>query len=464
MLVDSPWILRLRGDVQVHGLDEKEWHIVDRGGRGIVLRSAAKEARLLVAKLAGTGGTTGDLLQEVPNTSHVYYLLFRLERHRLLRAVVECGGRVWADFVPLLRANRAVPPGAEDSARWRLSRYAVVRREGEVLLLENPAGPGPVRFHHSLLASWLGPLVEGASLTELVGLVAPANPAVGGLLLQLLASAGIVDRVDPCTGEPSLDRGYPLRAWEPHDLWAQAAAMSGRQEGTLGGSFPHEYDFPHPPALRKVGPEAIRLPDPTPWPSLSFGEVIEERRSRRVEGEGRLDLARLSRFLAGVARVQFHRPADPDHPRRYEAVYTPSAGGGGMGEIELLLCIRSVASVFPGLYAYQGRDHVLLPLPCSGDRRDKLARTYAGAAGLERPDVVFVLSAHWARMSWKYEKIVGAVILRDAGALYQQMYLVATALGLHACGTGTVGSTALAEATGEHPWERVAVGGFLLSG
>jgi len=50
------------------------------------------------------------------------------------------------------------------------------------------------------------------------------------------------------------------------------------------------------------------------------------------------------------------------------------------------------------------------------------------------------------RVSWKYSSLAYALTLKNVGALYQTMYLVATAMGLAACALGG-GDTDLAAST-----------------
>ena len=56
--------------------------------------------------------------------------------------------------------------------------------------------------------------------------------------------------------------------------------------------------------------------------------------------------------------------------------------------------------------------------------------------------ILLVLTARFQRVSWKYELIAYATILKGVGVLYQTMYLVATAMRLAPCaiGAGDFGS------------------------
>jgi SagB-type dehydrogenase family enzyme len=63
---------------------------------------------------------------------------------------------------------------------------------------------------------------------------------------------------------------------------------------------------------------------------------------------------------------------------------------------------------------------------------------------------------------WTYEEMPYAAILKHVGVLYQTMYLVATAMGLAACGLGAGEATAFADATGADPLVEGSVGEFIL--
>jgi len=67
-------------------------------------------------------------------------------------------------------------------------------------------------------------------------------------------------------------------------------------------------------------------------------------------------------------------------------------------------------------------------------------------------------------VSWKYESIAYATILKDVGVLYQTMYLVATAMGLGPCALGCGDSDVFARLIGTDYLEETSVGEFMLNG
>jgi SagB-type dehydrogenase family enzyme len=80
------------------------------------------------------------------------------------------------------------------------------------------------------------------------------------------------------------------------------------------------------------------------------------------------------------------------------------------------------------------------------------------------PDILFTLAARIQRVTWKYQTIAYALILKNTGVLFQQMYLVATALGLAPCAIGTGDTQLFARTTGLDAAEESSVGEFALSG
>jgi SagB-type dehydrogenase family enzyme len=87
------------------------------------------------------------------------------------------------------------------------------------------------------------------------------------------------------------------------------------------------------------------------------------------------------------------------------------------------------------------------------------------AAGMDlNPDLMISVANRFARHQWKYPSLAYALILRDAGALLQQMYLVATDLGLLPSAIGNGDSALFAEATGLEWFEEGPVAEFILSG
>ena len=76
--------------------------------------------------------------------------------------------------------------------------------------------------------------------------------------------------------------------------------------------------------------------------------------------------------------------------------------------------------------------------------------------------VVLGITARFQRVSWKYERIAYALILKHVGVLYQTLYLVAAAMGLAPCAVGGGQAELLSRAIGSDYLAESPVGEFLL--
>jgi putative peptide maturation dehydrogenase len=113
-----------------------------------------------------------------------------------------------------------------------------------------------------------------------------------------------------------------------------------------------------------------------------------------------------------------------------------SPSGGSQHPVEVYPLIRAVEGLAPGLYHYAADAHGLELLePLSGDKASDLAvELTAGQEHFRAAQVLFLLTARFARNFWKYQAHAKAyrVLLFDAAHLSQTLYLVCTELGLGA--------------------------------
>jgi len=196
-----------------------------------------------------------------------------------------------------------------------------------------------------------------------------------------------------------------------------------------------------------------------------FFEVLEARRSRRAEEATPMTLRQLGEFLWRSARVQTHIPADPDRPGAYESTLRPYPSGGAMHELELYLTVTRCDGLKPGFYHYDPMGHALERLANPEEEQRRLVQAAMNSSGLKQlPDLLITLTARFGRVAWKYEGVAYALTQKNVGCLYQQMYLVATALNLAPCALGAGNSDQFAEASGLDYYAETSVGEFLLSG
>jgi SagB-type dehydrogenase family enzyme len=190
---------------------------------------------------------------------------------------------------------------------------------------------------------------------------------------------------------------------------------------------------------------------------IAFTRVLEERRSEREHGERAIMESELGDFLYRSARIRKVFTVDG-----YEFTERVYPGGGAAYEIELYLAIDKCENIPPGLYHYDPLDHQLCRLAARTPAVERLLKSAAQTAHTSTPQVLIILAARFHRMTWRYESISYAMILKDVGVLYQTMYLVATAMGLSACALGGGNSDTFAEAAGTDYYVETSVGEFIL--
>jgi len=412
--------------------------------------------RAFLEALARGGSTEAELCASAPR--ELGYLLARLEQEGWICHVLARDGRALATLEPLTPAFRFRPPAG--GGPWRMSRFAWIRRTGDGAVLEHPLGLGRVMLHEPALLEPLGRLATPQDALDL-GLA----PAEAGALLALLGAAGAAAPCGP-GGELPEDLDPALRQWEFHDLLFHSRSRQGTHGDPVGGTFRFLGELDPLPALPPAPAEpGIQLPEPRPGRGRPFFNVLEARRSIRAPGRDPISLPQLGAFLHHVARVRGVVPPDPQAGRAYEAVSAPCPGGGALHEIELYLTVSRCAGLEPGFYHYAAGTHALEPWPSPGAASGQLllqAQRAMGAAAA--PDILFTLAARVQRVAWKYQSIAYALILKNTGVLYQQMYLVATALGLAPCALGAGDTRLFAQASGLAFTRETSVGEFTLSG
>jgi SagB-type dehydrogenase family enzyme len=206
---------------------------------------------------------------------------------------------------------------------------------------------------------------------------------------------------------------------------------------------------------------------------LTLTEILEGRESVRSYGQAPVTVHQIGELLYRAARVRrVVPPVDSGSPTAYEAVDRPYPAGGAAGELEVYLAVANCDGLEPGVYRYDAAAHRLRPRPWSdaggggrGDEaafRELLASAWRGAGRMVEPQVLIIVTSRFGRLSWKYSQIAYALTLKHVGALYQTLYLVATAMGIGPCGLGSGDVDLAARALGLDWTEESSVGEFLI--
>ena len=408
----------------------------------------------LVAEAAAIAGYEG--------VGQLYSLLYALHERLLLgRSVETRTGPLLTGWPLNAQSAFAVDPVASDR-RWRLSRFAAIRRLGDQLVLESPRSGLSITLDDERAVGLLSRLAQPCTAEQLAAAV-DLDCGTARCSLDLLGHCQLVVQVgeDGATDEDQL----PLRSWQHHDLLFHARSRFGSHAGGYGGTrrfagqdrppstLMPEASVADTIELYRPDPEALERSDPP------LARVMAQRRTWRDHGEPALDVRQLGELLFRTARVVEVIDGDP-----YSVARRPYPGGGGAYELEFYPIVGGCQSLEPGLYRYLPASHRLSQIGGATPEVQRLLANAGHIAGVVEPvQVLLVLAARFRRMSWKYESMAYATILKDVGVVYQTIYLAATAMGLGACGLGGGDSQTFARAAGLDANEQTSVGEILLA-
>lgn len=466
-----PYILSLKKSVAVYR-DGPDLLLAGSDTKGLRLAGPSPAQKNILANLKG-GGLTADELAEAAHhadqdagLARLYYLLTILEQKKWLCYTLAPGGEKLATLEPVSEAFALYDSPVQGD--YRLSRFACLRRLDREAVLESPLGHGRLLLHHGPAAALVALLAEPQSAADLARTLPFAKAPDIEAFINLLQSAGALF---PCDGEGRIaeDKSLPLRQWEFHDLLFHSRSIAGRHGNVLGGAFPFLGEISPLPGLKSpMSGKRIALYKPAADELEAMGRdffsVLDARRSLRERGTQPLTAKQLGIFLYCTGRIQQHMPANPEQGHHYEAFLCPCAAGGAIHEIEYYLTVSRCRDIEPGFYHYAPQDHVLEYLGPLDTLQEQLLTDARMAMGGRDFDLLITLTARFQRTAWKYQSIAYALIMKNAGSIYQQMYLVATALHLAPCALGGGNGDHFAQASGLDYYTEGLVGEFVLSG
>jgi thiazoline dehydrogenase / protease len=271
-----------------------------------------------------------------------------------------------------------------------------------------------------------------------------------------------------------------LKLWEFHNLLFHSRCRQGRHDyptGDIAGSLDIWDEFPvvKPPmsgqvlALPQLSIDAIRQRDRT------LTTAIEKRQSIREYDENHpITIEQLSELLYRVARIKEIYTQDAEQEEILKAEFgedfewgeisrRPYPGGGAMYELEIYPVVRRCQGINSGLYHYDPLNHQLAQIETEEAHLQALlkdAHQSSGEQGI--PQVLLIITARFGRLFRKYRSLAYALVLKHVGVIYQNLYLVATNMGLAPCALGAGNSDRFAQATGLDYIVESSVGEFML--
>lgn len=191
-------------------------------------------------------------------------------------------------------------------------------------------------------------------------------------------------------------------------------------------------------------------------------DILEERKSICEYGDSSIDLDNLSFFLYNCARI---KKIFNTNTRLGTLTLRPYPSGGARYPLEIYPVNNKITGLQKGIYYYDPLKHQLVLLK-RNSRYQKRFNKYLMEVQKPRinrePDVVFIITAVFARTMWKYENIGMSLIMNELGCLYQTMYLVATEMNFAPCPLGGTYETIVRDWLDLNWFDESHVGTFML--
>ncbi len=437
--------------------------LLDQRGRALRIAAPALSLVTMLQRLGDGGGSLLALMQGASSLAP-FIALQQLEQRGWLALELIHGDAPLVTLEPQTTAlERRHPPTGP--VRVGLSRFVQITPGVDGVLLEGPLQGARLLLQHPRLSPLIWELPGANDWTTALQSLPQTFQEHGDDLLMLLLTAGVVGVVES-DGTPSCDHQAEQQRWSREDVSFHHQSRPGWTGRKLGATYPGAADSPAPPLLHQgTGLDVVCLPRPEHKAcEPGFFSVLEQRRSYRRPGQHPVKQEQLGHLLWSSLRIQEILPVQSGVAHSYEAALRPVACGGGMQEIDTYLIIRRCDGVKPGVYRYDPGKHQLLRLDALNGACEQLLKKACYSTGAaEQPDILFQFAARYGRLSWKYEGVVYALILKHVGVIMQQLYLVATALNLAPCSMGDGDSELFARATSLNPWVDVCVGELMLS-
>jgi len=185
-------------------------------------------------------------------------------------------------------------------------------------------------------------------------------------------------------------------------------------------------DLDRQPAQFRTYPGATRtaLPGRDFAIDMPLGAALERRRSIRNYTLRPMPLPTLGRLLYASYGVRVTR-GEPGE----EGFRRPAPSAGGRYPLELYVATQAVEGLADGIYHYDARAHALEQV-LPGLAQPILVDLLVDQEVARHASVVVVITAAWERTMWKCGQRGYRHLFLDAGHVGQNLYLVATALGL----------------------------------
>ncbi|MFJ4680344.1 SagB/ThcOx family dehydrogenase [Kitasatospora sp. NPDC088783] len=231
---------------------------------------------------------------------------------------------------------------------------------------------------------------------------------------------------------------WGITAWSFHQRVRDTPFIDDSSPGLAERYARMVADRPQPSSLRPPPTDRILLlPRVRTQCESGYLDVLQNRRTHRHFEDRPLDLDRFSDLLHySFAPLRF-----TDAGAMGTLQLRAAASGGARHECEAFVLVFNVDHVEPGLYAYDGVRHGLVPLDRTVTREQVEWLTFRQRFFTDSAFGVFTASVA-DRMAWKYRHPRAyKLMLQNVGHVAQVFSMTAHALGLGAAVTGAIRDT-----------------------
>ncbi|WP_445627682.1 SagB family peptide dehydrogenase [Nostoc sp. DSM 114167] len=365
-----------------------------------------------------------------------------------------------ATAVPISPDLQISPEPISTTSKYVLSHFAYTHQIAGETILESSLSFCQIRLDWRG-AALIALLSNPQNIYELSSQIPGISVDIAEQFISLLFTSQMLSIVDE-NGVIAEDENLTLAQWEFHDLLFHTRSRAGRHANPFGGTYRFVGKIEPLPVLKPlISNDLIDLykPDLTALAEtdISLTQVLEARKSIRQWGQP-ITVEQLGEFLYRTARVK--NIIKHDLVQLSQRAYP---GGGAIYELEIYPVINRCQNLASGLYHYQPLSHQLSHLTDKNELVEALLQNAASSMGVEEiPQILLVISARFQRLTWKYQSMAYALILKHVGVLYQNFYLVATAMNLAPCAIGAGNADLFAKAVGCDYYAESSVGEFVL--
>lgn len=461
--------LRLKSGVLLTNRNDRIVVSCEKTADGVLLGKVSVGMRTLLEELEQGGCSSNELLEHAVEAgskseiSHYFYLLMKLQQKALLSFSVSGQEGDLVTLEPMSPTFCFME--TKKSGLLRMSRFACIRWDRGVLIAESPLGYSRILFHNATASLILTLLATPRHISDLASIVPMIPRPSIEQIVNFLVDARLVFSCNEL-GEIAEEKSDPLLYWEFHDLFFHARSRPGRHSYKIGATFRFADDpIPNPLISSSMPRERVSLDFPIEEvESPLFYNVLRARRTRREPGINSITLKQLEQFLRYSARIQSGQKLTEMNSEGLSRSLRTYPNGGGIYELELYLLVTRCAGLRNGFYYYNPIAHELERMSDFCPEQKSMIDQAMAASGIAQPpDVLVTISAKFSSTAWKYEGLAYALIQKNVGALYQTMYLVATALNLAPCALGSGDSDLFSAVAGIDYFTETSVGEFMLS-